>query len=135
MVTALTPRETAVLLAAASGWSQRETAARLHTSRGSVRSAIGTAIAKLGVVNALQAVAVAVRDGLIDVATVPGGQPADPADEQLAASEAEGAQQHQAELAAMRAVLDRWNAKNPIVLHPQTLQFLQQLNQALAVGQ
>ncbi|MEY9937338.1 LuxR C-terminal-related transcriptional regulator [Streptacidiphilus sp. MAP5-3] len=73
MIGSLTRREIEVLTAAAHGRSQRETATELSISRGVVRSYLGTCLAKLGAASTPHAVALAIRERLIDPAQVPDG--------------------------------------------------------------
>jgi DNA-binding CsgD family transcriptional regulator len=69
----LTEREVAVLLAAALGRSQRETAAQLHIGRGPVRRSLDRAVEKLGAVNVTHAVSIAIGRNLFEPATSPSG--------------------------------------------------------------
>jgi DNA-binding NarL/FixJ family response regulator len=65
----LTPRETAVLLFLADGMSNEEIAKRLFISIHTLRNHIQSIISKLGAHSKLEAVSVAIREGLI---TAPG---------------------------------------------------------------
>lgn len=69
----LTIRELAVLTGLAKGWSQRETASRLAISRNLVRTCIDTVLAKLNAASLPHAVALAIREQLVDVTDIPGG--------------------------------------------------------------
>ncbi|MEZ0066722.1 DNA-binding CsgD family transcriptional regulator [Streptacidiphilus sp. MAP12-20] len=68
----LTERELAVLLAAASGMSQRETAAQLRIGRTKARRIAEAATRKLGAATLPHAVALAIREHLIDTGEIPG---------------------------------------------------------------
>ena len=72
-MTALSPRESEVLFLSASGCSQREVAARLGVSRNEVRRSLDRAQQRLNAATLPQAVALAARDGLIDLTQIPGG--------------------------------------------------------------
>ena len=63
----LTPREREVLQALAEGFSDKEIAERLYVGIGTVRTHITSILRKLGVKSRLQALAFAMRHGLISV--------------------------------------------------------------------
>jgi DNA-binding NarL/FixJ family response regulator len=63
----LTPREREVLQALAEGFSDKEIAERLYVGIGTVRTHITSILRKLGVRSRLQALAFAMRHGLITV--------------------------------------------------------------------
>jgi LuxR family quorum sensing-dependent transcriptional regulator len=63
----LTPREREVLAWVARGKSAREVAEILHIAKRTVDEHVQTAVRKLGALNRNHAVAIAVRDGIIEV--------------------------------------------------------------------
>jgi DNA-binding NarL/FixJ family response regulator len=62
----LTPRESEILSLVASGLESKEIARELFLSHDTVRTHVAHALAKLGARSRAQAVAIAVRRGLID---------------------------------------------------------------------
>lgn len=72
-MTALSPRESEVLFLSASGCSQREVAARLGVGRNEVRRNLDHIEKHLNAASLPHAVAVAAREGLLDLTLIPGG--------------------------------------------------------------
>jgi LuxR family quorum sensing-dependent transcriptional regulator len=63
----LTPRQRDVLVLVAQGMSAREIADVLHIAKRTVDEHVDNAIRKLGAFNRTHAVAIALRDGIIEV--------------------------------------------------------------------
>ena len=63
----LTPRQRAVLALVARGLSAREIAEILHIAKRTVDEHVDNSVRRLGALNRTHAVAIALRDGMIDV--------------------------------------------------------------------
>jgi DNA-binding NarL/FixJ family response regulator len=64
-VAALTPRERDVLKLLASGSTNREIAAELYLSEGTVKNVVSSIFTRLGIADRVQAAAIAIRNGLV----------------------------------------------------------------------